>query len=381
MPNHIFIIGIINIAILLTASLKKIKGKLSENWFHDSVPYFRLLFVIIYGTAAFAKLNSGFFKLQTSCAYVLSNREFAWLGIDIDFNDYSFFPYLISATEISIFLGLLFRWSRPYAVILACLFHTSLSLTPVSQGLGFTFALYGFINLFISNEAKIESINKSRIRQVNLDRKIPMDVFKMLYAILVIVIALAFLVTSINHFLYLAIRWVLTLLILLILTAGLIYLTLKFRKNTIEKPVFSVKGVTQIIILILVVLTSLSPYLGIKTRPTFTMYSNLSVEGNRSNHFIVPRLFHDTLADDVVTIVDSSNPKLKQDAQAGVKWIYLELQREMKAAPNTSITFIRDGKTHTLKKASDDPELIKPNPVLAKFLSFRKVYPGDYCSW
>ena len=381
MPNHFLMIGIINIALLLAATIKKLKGRFTEEWFHDSAPYFRLLFVTIYGSAAFAKLNSGFFTLQTSCAYVLANREFAWLGFNIDFNDYSFFPVLISATEILIFLGLLFRRTQPYSVILACLFHTSLSLTPVSQGLGFTFALYGFIILFISNEAKIESINKARIRQVKLDQKVPMDVFKMLYAILVIAIALAFLVTSINHFMYLAIRWLLTLLILVILTVGLIYLTFKFRRNKIDKPVFAVKGLTQFTILILVILTCLSPYLGVKTRPTFTMYSNLTVENNSTNHFIMPRFFHDSLADDVVTIVDSSNADLRQDAKEGVKWIYLELQRAMKDSPNTSITFVRDGKTHTLEKASDDQNLINPNPILAKLLSFRKVYPYDYCSW
>ena len=381
MPNHFLMIGIINIALLLIATLKKLKGKLTEDWFHDIAPFFRLLFVIIYGAAAFAKLNSGFFKLQTSCAYVLANREFAWLGIDIDFNNFIFFPILISATEIIIFLGLLFRWTQPYAVIVACLFHVSLSLTPVSQGLGFTFALYGFIILFISNEAKVESINKARILQVKLDQKVPMDIYKMFYAVLVIVIALAFLVTSINDFLYLAIRWLFTLLILVILTAGVIYITFKFRKNKIDKPVFAVKGLTQLIILILVILTCLSPYLGVKTRPTFTMFSNLSVENNTSNHFIMPRFFHGSLADDVVTIVDSSDEVLKQDAKNGVKWIYLELQRAMKDFPNTSITFIRDGETYTLKKASDDQDLINPNPILAKLLSFRKVYPYEYCSW
>ncbi len=381
MPNHFLMIGIINIALLLVATVKRFKGKLNENWLHGSLPFFRLLFVIIYGFAAFAKLNSGFFKLQTSCAYVLSNREFAWLGIDIDFNNYSFFPYLISATEIIIFLGLLFHWTRPYAVILACLFHTSLSLTPVSQGLGFTFALYGFIILFISNEAKIESINWARIRQVKLDKKVPLDVFKMLYAILVIAVGSAFLVTSINHFMYLAIRWAFALLLLVVLTIGLIYLTFKFRKNKIDKPLFAVKGISQFIIFVLVVLTCLSPYLGIKTRPTFTMYSNLTVENNSTNHLIMPRFFPGSLADDVVTIIDSSNPALKQDAQNGVKWIYLELQRAMKAAPNTSISFVRDGKRHTLQKASDDSDLINPNPILAKLLSFRKVYPDDRCSW
>jgi hypothetical protein len=381
MPNHFFIIGIVNLALAIILIVKKIRGELNTQWFTNVAPYLRLLFIVIYGSAAFAKINSGFFTLKTSCAYILSNREFAWLGINIDFNHYPFFPILISITELAVFSGLLNRWTRPYAVILACIFHTSLSLTPISQGLGFTFALLGFINLFLPLEAKTYAIDKARTLQIRTDKRIPMDVFKMLYAIMAIVIALAFLVTSINHFLMLAIRWFLTLMILMIIVIGVIYLTLKFRKYPLGKPVFRVAGPTQIIVLILVLVTAISPYLGIKTQPTFTMYSNLSVEGNKTNHFIIPRVLHDSLADDIVTIVSSSDQNLQNDANAGIKWIYLELQRELKKSPDTSISYIRDGKTYTLAKASDDADLINPNPFLTKFLSFRKVFPGNICSW
>jgi hypothetical protein len=134
-------------------------------------------------------------------------------------------------------------------------------------------------------------------------------------------------------------------------------------------------------VLILVILTAISPYLGIKTHTTFTMYSNLSIEGNKTNHFIIPRVLYNSLADDIVTIVSSSDPKLQAYANTGVKFIYLELQRELKKSPNTALTYIRDGKTYTLAKASDNTDLINPNPFLTKFLAFRKVFPGNYCSW
>ena len=381
MPNHFFIIGVISLLLSLTLIIKKLRGGINLQWFSKVAPNLRLVFIFIYGSAAIAKLNSGFFTLQSSCAYVLSNREFAWLGINIDFNNYPFFPILISLTELAVFTGLLNRWTRPYAIILACVFHTSLSLTPVSQGLGFTFALLGFINLYLPLEARVFAIDKARTWQIKIDKKIPMDIFKMFYAILAIVISLAFLVTSINEFLLLAIRWFFTLLILCILSGGMIYLALKFRKTPLEKPVFGVSGTTQIVVLILVILTAISPYLGIKTQPTFTMYSNLSVEGNRTNHLFIPRILHNSLADDIVTIVSSSDQNLQNDANNGVKWIYLELQRELKKSPDTAITYIRDGKTFTLVKASDDADLINPNPFLTKFLSFRKVFPGNICSW
>lgn len=381
MANHLYIIGIVNFSLILITLIKKVKGKLSEDWFKDVVPFLRLLFVIIYGAAATAKLNSGFFKEKTSCAYVLANKEFAWMGINIDFNNYKFFPFLLAVTEFAIFFGLLARWTRPYAVVLACIFHTSLSLTPVSQGLGFTFALYGFLNLFLPTEPKIDVINKAHLWQNRIDKKIPMDVFKMIYAIVALFIALAFLVTSVNQSMTLAIRWFATLMLCLVLTVGLIFYVLKFQSNQLVKPVFGIKGIFQAVIVLTVLLTALSPYLGIKTRPTFTMYSNLNVEDNKSNHFLIPRLLPNNLADDVVSIMSSSDAQLQGDAQSGVKWIYLELQRYLSQLPNTAITFSRDGKIYSLAQASDDPTLVNPNAFLAKFLSFRKVYPDEQCAW
>ena len=92
-------------------------------------------------------------------------------------------------------------------------------------------------------------------------------------------------------------------------------------------------------------------------------------------------MFHDNFADDLITIKSSSDPDLNHDASRGVKWVYLELQKKLQNNPNIAISFERFGKYYNLEKASDMLEITRPNPFLAKILSFRKVYPENECSW
>ncbi len=381
MANHFFILGIGNTLILIALLINYRKKKNREEWFANLAPFLRLSFLIIYGSAAIAKLNSGFLATENSCAFYLANREFEWLGINIDFRKFDFFPHLISLTELIIFLGLIFFRTRFLAVVLASIFHISLSLTPVSQGLGFTFVLFGFLNLFISPEIKLNLISKIRTKQIEFDKKVPLDIFKLIYAFLAISLAIGYLVTSRSLVADRAIRWLFSLSILSLIGLCLIILSLSARRVRIKKPVFKVKGIIQILVAAFVVTTAISPYIGLKTRPTFTMYSNLSVEGNQTNHYFIPRILKNSFADDLVTINKSSDSELQQDADNGIKWVYLELQRKLQKSPNTQISYTRNGVSYNFNQASENPDLINPNPVLLKMLSFRKVYPNDFCVW
>lgn len=381
MPNHFFILGVVNIAVLVSILFQRGGDGEGRGWFFRISPFLRLCFVAIYGFAAIAKLNSGFFGDESSCAYVLANKEFAWLGLDWDFTRFAFFPYFIAGTELFIFLCLTLKKCWPYAVAVASLFHTSLSLTPVSQGLGFTFVLVALLSLFVSEEAVTATTNFVKQKQLRVGRKVPMDLLKYLFCACAAVLALSYLVVSKSEFITTITRWLLSLLVLSITAIFLAVVSIKYRNTPPAVPQFKVRGFIEVPLALAVFLTGFSPYLGLKTRPAFTMYSNLVTEDNKSNHFLIPRLLKDNFADDLVTILSSSDPELQADAQRGVRWVYLELQKRMKVQPNTRISFERDGKLYELNRAAENPELIQPNPLLAKFLAFRKVYPYNYCSW
>ena len=62
----------------------------------------------------------------------------------------------------------------------------------------------------------------------------------------------------------------------------------------------------------LMLLTSFAPYIGIKTQATFTMFSNLTVEGGQTNHFFYrPWMAVFDLLEDVCIVTDSSLDRIK----------------------------------------------------------------------
>jgi len=79
------------------------------------------------------------------------------------------------------------------------------------------------------------------------------------------------------------------------------------------------------------VLNGLSPYLGLKTRAAFTMYSNLRLEAADSNHLLWPRSLNllGTL-DEPVTILDWHATKRSQGGPVKDRTItHFELERAM----------------------------------------------------
>lgn len=63
----------------------------------------------------------------------------------------------------------------------------------------------------------------------------------------------------------------------------------------------------------LALLNSVSPYLGIKTQATWTMFSNLRVEGGVSNHFLIPSSFQlFGYTSECITVTRTDVPSLNQ---------------------------------------------------------------------
>jgi hypothetical protein len=103
-------------------------------------------------------------------------------------------------------------------------------------------------------------------------------------------------------------------------------------------------------------LNGLSPYLGLKTRTTFDMYSNLRLEADRSNHFLVPRsldLFG--LLRDRVTILDSSDASLRRAyVGTGEEIPYFQLRAYLGEHPHVRVRYLR-GQTETQSEGTQEP--------------------------
>lgn len=149
---------------------------------------------------------------------------------------------------------------------------------------------------------------------------------------------------------------------------------------------------SQSVVLFVAVLNGLSPYIGLKTRSAFSMYSNLRVEPGFSNHWFMPPS-RDPLGlfANPVTVESVDEPRYESFlGGAGQDFPYIvacDFLARTGAAPgmkndDASISFSRNGVSTTLSRNSPLPEDCPPWP-LRKLLFFGPVGPGseERCVW
>ena len=136
----------------------------------------------------------------------------------------------------------------------------------------------------------------------------------------------------------------------------------------------------------LVLLNGLGPYLGLKLRSAWQMYSNLRVDDAGSNHFLIPRSLDigGFLADSVV-IVSTSDSLLKERyVETGARMPYFALHAYLAEHPEVALAYIRSGQYRAIARAGDSPEFsTRPPLLLRKLLTFRPLGPqaGKICDW
>jgi hypothetical protein len=118
----------------------------------------------------------------------------------------------------------------------------------------------------------------------------------------------------------------------------------------------------------------------LKTETSFAMFSNLRTEGGTTNHLIVRRgLRLASYQEDLVTILDSSDPELQRLADLEYRLPYFEfrsyLSRRISRHAGAIRVGYRRGETETwIDDATRDPALAAPDALLSrKLLYFRPV--------
>lgn len=103
----------------------------------------------------------------------------------------------------------------------------------------------------------------------------------------------------------------------------------------------------------LVVLNGVSPYLGLKTQSTFTMYSNLQTEAGRWNHRLVPedvRLF--SFQDKLVRVVGAEDPVLSRYAGTDTELVLFRIRRYVDERPDLQLVYETDGRVRRVERAA-----------------------------
>jgi hypothetical protein len=145
------------------------------------------------------------------------------------------------------------------------------------------------------------------------------------------------------------------------------------RSLRIHHPVF-VAGV------LLMVLNSVSPYVGLKTDSSLTMFSNLHTEGGQWNHLLIPeavRVF--AYQDHPVRILASNDPALDAYGDDGVRLVPFELERHLRSRPGTIATYAttdaQGDKVLTAGPGTDSASLTRQ--FLDKIVKFQPVPPPE----
>lgn len=381
MPNHNMIYFMVDIAILASIALADFSRKRElATWWSGVEPFLRTALLITYGSATFAKFNSAWFNPAVSCATTMPAKEFAFLPFDIPWTSFWFMPFVVAGAEVIVSLAPLNRKLRPFALPFAFVFHTFLSLTPVSNGLGFTFLLLALLTLYLPEDASTDLYNRGVKFQSAIKRNGTLPLFAYGYVILAASLAvLSWFAVWPEAFSF--IRYVPALILLIAFGSVISIWSLKYRNAEQVRPAIGAKHWVQVLILILVGLNSLAPYLGVKTNATMTMFSNLKIEGGETNHLIMPRLPIRTMADDLVIVIESSNPDVRTFEESGLLYTWHELRRKMAETPTASIVYERNGERFDYEYAQDNPELVSIDPVLHKLLGFRNASITDECLW
>lgn len=134
---------------------------------------------------------------------------------------------------------------------------------------------------------------------------------------------------------------------------------------------------------ILVVLNGLAPYMGLKTRTAWQMYSNLNLSASRSNHLIVPSsLDLGGFLADSARILATSDPALHtRFVLPGHRITWFELRRALDERPIKELTYVRPRAGGNLPEEA--PRKTARRAVLEKLLIFRPLGldAGKVCDW
>lgn len=384
--NHWLLLMLICGVLLHSAWLVKRRSADSSvdrgEWFLAFAPAVRVMLITTYAFAAFAKLNVGFFNPELSSAVALYGRMAGYLPFLPD-GEWTRVPALLGtvAIEAAMPLLLIVRRTRMLGILLAASFHFAMAVTgfiPFS-GLGMAF-LFVFLPLEAARWTQ-SAAAKERL-PVGLAYQAA-DAFRSRTGFVAMVTVwlgaavvrtadlvplpwMKLLTTRVAQASYATYAVLAIVILLLVIREGV--RRGGFRAFRFPHPVLAALPV-------LLIFNGLSPYLGLKTESSFTMYSNLQTEGDQWNHLILPgavRIF-DT-QDELITIVSSTDSVLMSDAERGLRWVPFELNRYLSDRPEVALTYRYKGEEITVDRVGDDPWLSKKPPLLLrKALWYRRV--------
>ncbi len=337
--NHTVVMLISDIVIvsayLRSASLRPNFPIDPGSLFDSFAPVLRVITVILYFYVTFHKLNWDYLDPSYS-ASVEHYRELARIiarsGVQLPMADWAKYCaiYGTLVIESAIPILLIFVRTRVAGLWLGLLFHFMLS---IERYYDFTATVYAL--LFLFTPANFPDLLEdwwhrsrlgwivSRAARATIFRTIPIQVWLAVLASLVLgTINILDRVTSLRMFKCL---WMVFGVGIILAFAGAIH----GRRSALveQRGLLKLASSAFAIFPLLMLLNGACPYLGLKTRSCFAMFSNLRTEGGQTNHVLVPAWFQIAgFQKHMVRIIDSSDPFLASLAERGCSMPYFNLR-------------------------------------------------------
>lgn len=363
--NHAIIQFFLTLGIAL-AGLQALYFRRSWGEFYASfAPLGRWLLIAMYFYGIFHKINTDFLNPEVSCAVAL------WVKFPLP-------QYLLEATwahycaiygtfiiEGFVMLTLMTNRLRYYGIVVGMLFHLMLGFNSYAFYPAFSLISFALHALFFPNHA-LKTLAQSRLYPL-------LSGIRQLLAPILLVYGLV---------LYLAMRAP----SIAIITAawlpfgGALWLAAIACARDVDgdtRRLLNPRIATTAILSVLFFINGLMPYTGFKTTQSIAMFSNLHLEGGRSNHLVITRAptayLTDTLYVESITPDGKSGPLTNDN---GMSMVYLQLLMLLNNNRDMRVTYVHNGeRRENASYASMKAEIENSLPpwLIRKFQYFAPV--------
>ena len=397
-PNHWLLTGILSLAILGAAAAVSLSdGRPAVRLgavYQTLTPFVRYSSVIFYFFTFFHKLNNDFLNPATSCAVIFFEQTLTPLGLSALPGTGHGVIFGTLAVELALAVGLaLPRWQQA-ACLLGVGFHMLLALD--APHIFYNFSAVMFAVLWVCLPASTATAWTARGAGGIFGRLH----FLGIYALIVVLcwwfpteagrvtafgfsgLWLGFAITLLNRAGLLGRRN-----LFLLARASRRSSALPLPVGPVERSHGRRYAGVLLLLPALVLLNGLSPYLGLKTRTAWQMYSNLNLSPHDSNHYLIPySLDLGGFLADAVRLTATTDPTLEsQYMRAGELITWHELRRYVAQHPDIWLGYTRNGRPpKAFGPAAEDAALKAPRlGVVGKLLIFRPLGPqaGAICDW
>lgn len=386
--NHLLLAGVVGGGIVAWWLVQVVRARadaLDPGLVYDRIaPFLRISFVLAFLIAAFAKLNEGFTDRGSTCAvWVLEQVPLLPVPDSLS-------GLLIVGTfllEFSIPIMLLIPRTRPLGIALGFGFHL---ISAAGGHTAFSGFAWSFYLLFLSKEtiARAALVARDLVSRSVWRRLQSLCRSPWAWPVLVVawLVALGLLQVLPGEWELRGRRW----------GAALPYFAYAFlwawllvgnRARLLLVPSrgvhFRVRDAAFVVALAVLIVNAASPYLGLKTRYSLTMYSNLQTEPGRWNHLIVPegvRRFD--WQEGLVRLVSTDDPKLSASIRdlEDKQLVLMDARRLLRDHPSASLVYEYDGVRRRADPVRSDPVVGDQLARATQLVSgFRPVAGIDLC--